>query len=363
MGTTLSSIHIFSDTAPEGSGAAFRSFSPNWQTCTDDLSESDARKIARSISRHTEAPVLCFSMFDSQQIEFEFFRGGKIVSAYSDEPFSSNKKLYDIPAMVGCPDGQKKRLSAILACADAELKTSMLEEFLGVCLLFDPEFLETGISFFRERCDDAFREYQQAEKALSGKAAPVELRLVNEYPGKLFWSHEWFPKTKKPHFFLHGFKTMEAEENDEPLVPVHFTGGRLEETDFDSFSRDLTPYDGSNPYYELRSLSPSKAAFTQACPPAYRGKEMPLPPGFYPLGFAKSGELLLSGGHRIIVVDESLKIIAKLSIKGEAADVTENYILTAIGSFWINEYDPKSKIFIYELARKQDGKPSNPARP
>lgn len=356
MGITLSSIHVFSSTAPEGCGFSFRSFSADWQTCTDNLSETDARKAAKLISRHTEAPVLHFCMFDSQQIGFEFIRGGKIVASYSDEPFASNKKLYDIPAMAGCPEGQKKRLSVILACADAELKTKMLEEFLGVCLLFDSEFLEAGVSFFRERGDDAFLEYQQAEKALTGKAAPVELRLVNEYPGKLFWDDEFFSRTKKPHFFLHGFETREAEENNESLVPVHFTDGKLEKTDFDSFSRDRIPDNGLDPYYDLQGFSPSKAVFTQACPPAYWGKEMPLPPGFYPLGFAKSGELLLRGNHRIMVVDESLKIIAKLSVKGEAADVDGNHILTAIGSFWINEYDPKSKIFIYELVRKQDSK-------
>ena len=40
MGTSLSSIHIFGDSAPIDCGFSFRSFSLNWQTCIDDFSEN-----------------------------------------------------------------------------------------------------------------------------------------------------------------------------------------------------------------------------------------------------------------------------------------------------------------------------------
>ena len=38
MGISLTSIHIFGTTAPEGAELSFRSFSPGWLTCVKDLS-------------------------------------------------------------------------------------------------------------------------------------------------------------------------------------------------------------------------------------------------------------------------------------------------------------------------------------
>ena len=80
---------------------------------------------------------------------------------------------------------------------------------------------------------------------------------------------------------------------------------------------------------------------------------MILPDGFYPMEFLPSGELLLMGNHRIYIADPTLKIIAKLTVKGDVADIVGNHILTTAGSsFWAYLYDPKAKIYIYEVVKR-----------
>ena len=79
---------------------------------------------------------------------------------------------------------------------------------------------------------------------------------------------------------------------------------------------------------------------------------MTLPSGFYPESFTKNNELLLQGNHRIYVADSTMKIIAKLSIKGDIADIMDDYVLTTTGdSFCGYCFEPKAKIYIYEIAR------------
>ena len=54
-----------------------------------------------------------------------------------------------------------------------------------------------------------------------------------------------------------------------------------------------------------------------------------------------------------MVEPATLKIVAKLPHKGDVADVVGNYILTTAGSsFYCYGYDPKSRIYIYELIRR-----------
>lgn len=354
MGTTLSGIHIYSHSAPVGCGFSFRSFSAGWQTCTDDFSRKDPDypyQAARFISKRIDAPVFYFEIFDSEMIRFEFLRNGKVVSRYSDEEFVQNKKLFDIPPMIGYTIDGKRRLSRILGCADADLKTAMLEEYLGVCLLYEPELSEKPEQFRRERSDALYRKYQEQEKALTGNAAPIRLNLIAEYPGKLFW--HVFGASRSgvitPHCFLYGY----AQDHMHDLTPVRFTGKSLEPCDPSVFAPGQTQPESVDPRFRLQYGTPDVVTFTDACPPAYRGKSMKLPSGFYPAGFTKADELLLTGNHRICVVDDTLKIVAKLSVKGDFADVVDDGILTTSGdSFCGYCFDPNAKVRIYEIIRK-----------
>ena len=353
MGTSLSSVHIFGNSVPIDCGFTFHSFSPNWQTCIDDFSEKAhdyPYKAAKFISKHIGAPVLYFGVFDSEMIWFEFFLNGKVISRYSDDEFVANKKLFDIPSLIGYADGQKKRLSSLLNCSDIDLKIAMLEEYLGVCLLYLPEVSDKPEMLHRDRSDILYREYQESEKALTGKAAPIHLNLVAQYPGKIFWDffgHNHLENIK-PHCFLYGY----AYDNSHELMPVRFTGKRLETIDLPTFSQDRVCRVHEDPRFKMHYGTPCRVTFSDECPPAYRGKTMTLPNGFYPESFTKDNELLLQGNHRIYVADPTLRIIAKLSIKGDIADIMGDCILTTTGdSFCGYCFDPKAKIYIYEIVR------------
>ena len=294
--------------------------------------------------------MLHFGIFDSEMIWFTFFCDGKVAAKYSDEEFSANKKLYDIPGLVGYGDGQKKRLSTILQCADVDLKVELLEEYLGVCLCYHPDLLDAPHMLFRDRSDACYQKHLEAEKRLTGKAAPMAAKLVAEYPGKLFW--DFFAlglyQNAKPHCFLYGYEKDGSNE----LAPVRFVGSGFEAVSLAEFmvGRAQIPY--MDPRFDLDYETPCKVTFSDECPAAYRGKVMTLPSGFYPEGFLSTGELLLQGNHRILIVDSTLKIIAKLSVKGDIADILDDYILTTTGdSFCGYCYEPKAKVYIYKIMK------------
>ena len=349
MGLSLSSIHIFGDIAPANCGFSFKSFSPGRMTCVDDFSEKApdySYKAAKKISQETEFPVLLFDVFDSDMIEFDFFIGGKIVAGYSDYEYVSNKKLYDIPKMAGYEEGNKKRFSNILACSDTELKINMLEEFFGVCLLYDPELADSEDIFFRLKSEAVYNENIEAENAITGKQAPIKVRLISQYPGKIFNNRFGESRRTKPHFYLYGYTD---KSSGHILTPVEFTGKGLEPTGPDIYSQQVQEVDQrfikDKNYYMT-----NKITFSDMCPGGYRGKTMTLPPGFYPFDFLPSGKFLIEGMNRIYIVDENMKIISKQSVKGEISDIIDNYILTTTGdSFCGYCYDPKAKVYIYEI--------------
>ena len=242
MGMSLTGIHVFGTAAPEDAALPFRSFSAGWFTCVNDFSETDPERTyeaVRRISRATDAPVLYFNVFDSEAIWFVFFRGGKVAAKYSDDEFSANKGLYSIPALVGYESGGKRRLSDILSCADTERKIALLEEYFGVCLTFVPEMLDEPEALCRERSERLYRAYREEEKLLTGKSAPMALRLAAEYPGKLFfYRFQDEHITVKPHFFLHGYAgDPDEDERHRILTPVHFAHGALEPSDWETFAQ------------------------------------------------------------------------------------------------------------------------------
>ena len=110
MGTTLTSIHIYGGPIPSDCGFSFCSYSESWHTCTSDFPagrEDYAVSAAKLMSKKTSAPVLCFHIFDSEMIWLCVFRGGKMAARYSDDNTIANKKIYDIPELIGYGEGYK----------------------------------------------------------------------------------------------------------------------------------------------------------------------------------------------------------------------------------------------------------------
>lgn len=353
MGTTASCIHIYGDFAAENIPFAFKSFSPGWHTCVEDSSEKDPDypyKMARFIATKIENPVVYFSVYDSEAVFFEVIKGRKIVARYSDDSTESNKKIYDIPSLLGCKECGKKRLSAIFSCADTDLKIALLEEYFGLALLYFPEAEEAELA--RKKSDALYRKYEEEEKRLTGKKAPFKADLIREYKGKIFWGKFNSRAMLKEHYYLYGY----SEEKDSELLPVHFVGNELKALDpsKETVSMGLDRDRTGEKYFSIKYGTPDKITFKDACPEAYRGKTMAMPSGFYPCGFLGTGELIISAGSKVYVADSTLKIEAKLTVKGDVEDLVDNYILTTVGdSFCFYGYEPCAKVCIYKIEKRQ----------
>ena len=353
MGTTLSSVHIYGDCAPEESGFSFRSFSPGWLTLTDDLSEGIeySFRVAKLISKGVTAPVLYFFEFDSEKIEFYVFLNGKMAARYSDDEFCANKRLYDIPPLFGYAEGNRRRISSILACSDTDMKIRMLEEFFGVCLEFVPELSDEAEMLYRERGDCAYLRYREEEKKLSGKAAPFELKKIFECTGKLFYNHFGEHDTKKPHAFLAGY--FKETDKGASLAPVEFVGKGFKSMDIEEFKTGRVSRSSGYSLFDIEFYPRTKVTFKEGCPRGFLNKTVVLPGGYYPYDFTDDGMLIIECNRKICIMDETLKIVAKLSIKGDIDDRIGNYLLTTVGdSFCGYCYDPRAKIYIDELINK-----------
>ena len=353
MGTTASCIHIYGDFAAENIPFEFRSFSPGWYTCVEDFSgklPDYAYKAAKFIAAKIENPVVYFSVRDSEAVFFEVLSGRKILARYSDDSLDANKKIYDIPALLGCGECGKRRLSAIFSCADTELKISLLEEYFGLALLYFPEAEEAELA--REKSDVLYREYVMGEKLLTGKRAPFKAEHVREYKGKIFLSEFGSRAMIEEHYYLLGF----SEERESELWPVHFAGGELKAVDPSKetvrlgLERDRT----NEKYFSAEYGTTVKVTFKDTCPEAYRGKTMPMPSGFYPAGFLGTGELIIAAGNKVYVADSTLKIISKLTVKGDVEELWCDHILTVVGnSFFYYGYEPNASIHIYKIEKRE----------
>lgn len=359
MGTTFSSIHIYSPDLIQ-SFPNFRSFSAGWQTYMPDEEQEDPfvfQKLAKKLSKNTDAPVLWFYIFDSEVLMFEFYREGKKVAAYSPEGY---KNLYVIPALVGYDDGQKRRLSNILDCVDMEFQVQLLEEYFGVCLIPFSEFLEhSPDSLVRIRSDKLYQAYLAEEKKLIGKQSPIKATLVSEVTGKLF--ERRFKDadflTFTPHHYYFGYDTWESNWEEGALRTVRFEQGKLvpiSQEEFDAAPKKLrreARVDGriSEDYFPVY-----KVHFTDKAPERLKNKTLIPPRGYSFCWFDEKGRAVLSNGRDgIAIVDETLKIIAKIRVKGCPVDYFDGYLLTAgSGSFCGYCFEPSNAIRIYRIYDK-----------
>lgn len=85
-----------------------------------------------------------------------------------------------------------------------------------------------------------------------------------------------------------------------------------------------------------------------------KNKTLVTPRGYYFYWFDERGRAILSnerGG--LAVVDDTLKVIAKIQVKGTPVDYADGYILTAgRESFFAYYYNPSNTIRIYRIFDK-----------
>ncbi len=357
MGTTFSSIHIYSS-YEVNDFPNFYSFSAGWQTYMPKEEPEDPlvfRALAKKISRSIDAPVLWFYIYDSESLLFEFYKNGKKVAAYSQMDTNGCKNLYGIPTLIGYESGQKRRLSKILSCADIDFQLNLLEEYLGVCLLpFFEIFEEEPDTLSRVRGEKHYLAYLAEEKKLTGNQAPIKVELISEQTGKLF-EHKFDDADKrffKPYHYYFGY-----DIENSPLRPVRFEQGKLvaiTEEEFDAAPKVLSQNARVDERFSEEFYPSYKVHFTDKAPEGLKNKTLVTPRGFYFYWFDEKGRAILSderGG--IAVVDDSLKVIAKLRVKGTPVEFADGYILTAGSeSFYAYYYNPANSIRVYRIFDK-----------
>ena len=344
MGLSLTSIHIYGDSVPADCGFNFRSFSENWFTCIDPLPCEEMKNTysaARKLSKKTSSTVLWFYLLDSDVIWMTFFKDGKAAASYTNDGYTPGKKLFSIPALVGYEEGNKKRISNILAAPTTETLIALLEEFLGVDLLFEPYLLETDQNLSRTRGDTLYKQHMEEEKRLSGKNSPFTFDLVAEYNTVLY------PQKK------HIFQRLDLDENEKEVYsPVQFTGPALEPCDLETFRKAESTSSTDDPRFKFTFGHRCKVTFTEQAPSEYRGQTWDLPNGCFAYEFLPTGELILLGNRRLIILDHTETVLAKFTHKGDVMEIRDNYVLLATDSFGFYGYQPNAKIFIYKLSRK-----------
>lgn len=343
MGTTFGSVHIYTSVSVSIDSYAFESFSEGWQTLMPAQAESAfdfewMQRTARAISKRTEAPVLFFFEFDGDFICFKFYQNGKQIAGYGGDGMTPSKNIYKIPALIGFEDGNKRHLSAILGCGNVDDRIALLEEFFGVCLLPFPEiFAESPEDLKRTRGDALYRRFAEAEKALIGKRAPIVAELIKEIDGVergcgisyQFVSDDLctFEKIRYSVYSAAHIKGYEERLGC-------FQNGKFEFVDSDK----LPPRDGgkwyllSNPWEDIRykhEYYPDRIIFSRYAPPAYAGKILTPLRGFYACGFDGKNRLVLHDERgTIAIMNEEMKIIAKVRLKGYIVAMDGDYILT-----------------------------------
>lgn len=361
MGTTLSSIHIYTPNTVEDMNG-FRSFSDGWQTyMPTELPEDpgEFRLLAKKVSKRVDAPVLWFYIFDSETICFEFYQAGKRVAAYSQDELMGTKNLYGIPKLVGYEGGNKRRLSRILSCADMDFQIELLEEYFGVCLTPFPDLLNEEVEVLRRiRGDQKYQTLLSEDREIAGKRAPIKAELVWEQTGKIFErKFEDDHSSFRPHHYYFGYDTFMSGFGNGNLRTVRFEKGqlvRIAQEEFDCVPQVLRGDAREDERIEEEFYPVARVRFTDKASVGFRGKTLIMPRGFYFFRFDERDRVLLTdekGG--LAVVDDSLKIIAKLRVKGMPVDYVDGHILTAGGqSFFAYAYNRSDVVRIYRLCDK-----------
>lgn len=165
-------VHIYTEESISVDG--FVSMCDNWLTCTMNIDYSEARKLSKNLNK----PVLYFYCNSDEVFDMYFFFDGKTVVKYCNDGLGENKGIFKLPSLVGYQEGNKRRISSILACKDLDKQIALLEEFLGVGL--------KNPRVSAKRDDVLYQMYIKSEKQLTGKNAPIKKELVFETDGKLF---------------------------------------------------------------------------------------------------------------------------------------------------------------------------------
>ena len=194
MGTTLASFHVYQK-SPEAirplldEGYTAVVLSEGWTSVLSRVDECElSDKPAKKLSKALDSPVLSFMYFDDDLMTLTLFNGGKLCAqyrmSYDAEPYLGHCDAF--VETLGWDKALSGRLRRIFKCSDLEEQVEMLEEFFGVALRVDAEFIEDGHEdFVRKRGEALYREYEAKQKKLSKIKNKTRAVLTQELDAKL----------------------------------------------------------------------------------------------------------------------------------------------------------------------------------
>ncbi len=333
-------VHIYTEESISVNG--FASISDNWLTCTTDIDYYEARKISKKLNK----PVLYFYCNSDEVFDMYVFFDGKTVVKYYNDGLGENKGIFKLPSLVGYREGNKRRLSSILACKDFDKQIALLEEFLGVGLKNSQVSVEKG--------DKLYQMHINFEKQLTGKNAPIKKELVFETDGKLFHAPFSAGSLKgfyKPHIYLFGFdKDYDELEHERIYRWVEFADGKLLPVSEEAFSQ-IKFVKQTAERNDSFTYNSSRVYFNKNAPDKFASRSFKVAQDLYPFDYYNDDIFILTNENStLFFVNSDFDIIAKQNFKGTPKEIRDGYILTVgAGSFWAYVYNPYDKVRIYKL--------------
>ena len=179
-------------------------------------------------------------------------------------------------------------------------------------------------------------------------------KIFNHYFGDVFNSYDY-----APHCYLYGFSDPSSTMSE--LQPMKFVGDCLDPIGIEEFAKPSSRAIGNHNTMitgssKLFAYEAGKLSFGEKAPDEFKGRKMALPRGYFPLCFDKNNRLILTKNYNgMAIADSSLKIIAKINLKGCVVDYVNGYILTeGSQSNFAFCYDPGQEVRIYRLYEEEE---------
>jgi len=195
MGTSLGNLHVYKGKQEEVKEALHQGeyvvadISKEWTSVfCREFRDGDTEKAAKGLSKTLAEPILSFQYFDDDIISLVLFKEGRISAqfrmAYTGDPYLKNCRNFI--SELGFDTSQEKRLRTIFKCSDLERKVELLEEFFGVKLYLDIDFMQEAISSFVLKRDNVlYLEYEKQLKELKKIKNITKAVLTQEINGKM----------------------------------------------------------------------------------------------------------------------------------------------------------------------------------
>ncbi|MFZ5973995.1 MAG: hypothetical protein ACOYU3_01120, partial [Bacillota bacterium] len=232
MGTSLGNLHVYKGNPDEVKKLLHQGeymvdeISKEWTSVfCREFRDGATEKVAKKLSKTLVEPILSFQYFDDDFIYLVLFKQGKIIAQYwmgdSGEPYFKNCRSFI--SELGFDASWEKRLRNIFKCNDLGRKVDMLEEFLGVALYLDIDFLLDGTSSFEHHRDDVlYREYDEQLQKLKRIKNKTKAVMVQEFNGKMarFYARPFLLAEQSDDGVYNHDKCIMYDIKDDKLQPM-----------------------------------------------------------------------------------------------------------------------------------------------